>query len=308
MPASANRYDLLRTRLSLFTRMLPGAVSGDVRAVHRTRVASRRLRELLPVLQLENPAGRKLSRRLRNVTRRLGSVREADVLLILIGELRESGRHREQALRMIAAAVRNDRDQTCEKLPGKTTVAEFRRLARKLEAVADELESADDSRIRGRAWRWALDARVASRARTLGNAVNEAGSVYLPERLHGVRLAVKKLRYSVELVAEAMGLKQTPDSCTLQRAQQLLGRLHDLQVLVDCIRHVQASLAAPAARAGHDLRRAGHVTRAELSAPARTIHPRTREHPRHLRATQRARAFAVHRDTSSRINHRDNGW
>ena len=49
-------YELLHKRLERFTRMLQALGEGDVRALHRARVASRRLREMLPVLQLD--AGR----------------------------------------------------------------------------------------------------------------------------------------------------------------------------------------------------------------------------------------------------------
>ena len=54
MAASTQRHELLRKRLDRFTRLLPGLEQGDVEALHHTRVASRRLRELLPVLQLDH--------------------------------------------------------------------------------------------------------------------------------------------------------------------------------------------------------------------------------------------------------------
>ena len=106
MPLSTRRYDLLKTRIDRFTRMLPGVEEGDVRAIHRARVASRRLRELLPMLQLDHETTRKLERGLRKVTRRLGPVRELDVLLPLIDELHESRRGGERALSRVAEAVR----------------------------------------------------------------------------------------------------------------------------------------------------------------------------------------------------------
>src|SRR5437773_8558593 len=105
MPASPHRYDLLRKRQAVFTRMLHGVEHGDVRALHRTRVASRRLRELLPILQLDPDLARKLVRRLRRVTERLGTVRELDVLLLLLDELHDSGRSAENARRHITELV-----------------------------------------------------------------------------------------------------------------------------------------------------------------------------------------------------------
>src|ERR1700687_5235330 len=109
--SSTRRYDLLRSRLDRFTRTLPGVESGEIGAVHRARVASRRLRELLPILELDQPLVRKLGRRLRKLTRRLGSVRDLDVLTLLIDELRGSSRLPDRALRRVGGAVQKARDE-----------------------------------------------------------------------------------------------------------------------------------------------------------------------------------------------------
>jgi CHAD domain-containing protein len=246
MPASRHRYDLLRRRLDLFTRMLPGVEEGDARALHRTRVASRRLRELLPILQLDNDLTRKLGRRLRRVTTRLGSVRELDVLILLLDELHESGRYHEGGLSRVAGAVAHERDEQRKKLAAKLPVAELRRMADKLDDVAEELEAAPRASTRRceAAWRWAVEARIARRAERLLRAMREAGAVYLPERLHVVRIAVKKLRYAVELASDIAGDKKNPDLRTLRHAQDVLGRMHDLQVLIDRVRQIQAASAS----------------------------------------------------------------
>jgi CHAD domain-containing protein len=252
MPVSQTRYDLLRSRLDRFTRMLPGVEARDVKAVHRTRVASRRIRELLPVLQLEAETATKLSRQLRKVGRRLGSVREADVMLLVIDELHESGRFHEPALLRMRDALEKAREVVRAKLPAKSAASELRRVARKLDRIARGLEGADTAQTR-RAWRWALTARVTRRAAALRRAIDDAGSVYLSERIHTVRIAMKKLRYGLELDAEAQGLKSPADLRQLKRIQALLGRLHDLQVLVDRVRQRQASLAPPSVAVWRDL-------------------------------------------------------
>jgi CHAD domain-containing protein len=249
MPASTPRYELLRQRLERFTRLLHGVEEGDVRAIHRTRVATRRLRELLPVLQLDSDLAAKLGKRLRKVTVRLGSLRELDVLLEVIEELRESRRHSERALALVADDVSRDRSRVRERVLTKLPLGEMRRIARKLERAADALERADSElpspKAASRGWRWAIDARLAQRAKRLRAAMDDAGAVYLPERLHAVRIALKKLRYAVELSAEMSGARSTPDLQLLKRAQVLLGRMHDLQVFIARVRRVQAALAPP---------------------------------------------------------------
>jgi CHAD domain-containing protein len=252
MAVLPTRYNLLRARLERFSRALPGIETGDIHAVHRTRVASRRLRELLPVLQLEGKAAGKLSHQVRKVTRRLGGVREADVMLLLIAELHESGRFPEAALRQVRDAARKEREEARLEIPGKSASDSFARLVHKLDRTARKLEGTEDAQTR-RAWRWALDARVSRRALALRQAIDKAGSVYLSDRLHATRITLKKLRYALELDVEARGLKSTDELRTLKRMQEVLGRLHDMQVLVDHVRRVQAALTPPSVTAWRDL-------------------------------------------------------
>lgn len=242
MAAFRPRNELLDTRLRRFTRMLPGVGAGDIRAVHRTRVASRRLRELIPVLQLDSAEALKLVRRLRRVTRRLGRVRELDVLHLLIEELHESGRYPGRALERVMAEVRAARERENAGLSDEQITDQLKKVSRRLERVLTDLADAKTTPAHERSLRWAIDARVASRARTLKDAMTDAGAMYLPERLHAVRIALKKLRYGVELANEACGAGRSQEVRTLKRAQDLLGRMRDLQVLANRVRDVQASL------------------------------------------------------------------
>jgi CHAD domain-containing protein len=219
--------------------MLQGLDEGDVRALHQTRVASRRLREILPVLQVEPDVASRLGRRLRKVTQRLGTVRELDVLCLLIEELAASGRYDQQAMRKVAAFVGEERKRARGRLLEKLPVDELHRIAGKLGRIARDLKT---SKKTARDLHWAIDARVTHRALALKTALAEAGALYLPERLHMVRIALKKLRYACEVVAEASGIDMKADLRSLKRGQDILGRLHDVQVLLDRIRQLQASL------------------------------------------------------------------
>jgi CHAD domain-containing protein len=255
MRLSTTRSELLRKRVDPFTRVLPAVADGDVPALHRARVASRRLRELLPMLQLETDTARKLNRRLRKVTSRLGTVRELDVLLLLIDELHVSRPARSAALSRVGITVAKKRDEARKRLSSKLPMADMARLGRKLDRLVGVLRTAEasSSKTAARNWRWAVEARVASRATRLSEAVEGAGAVYLPERLHAVRIAVKKLRYAVELLAEIGGGTTRADLGTLKRSQDLLGQMHDWQVLMDVVREVQASLMPPNLTLWHDL-------------------------------------------------------
>jgi len=212
------RSDLLRKYLDHFTSAVNRAAKGDVTALHRTRVASRRLRELIPVLQLDHNVARKLGRRLRKITRRLGAIRELDVLLLLIDELHVSRREYSQSLGRVAVTVSKERDDARANLVDRMPLDDARRIARKLTRIVDSLRGAEQSSehtSNGEAWRWAVDARTAARASRLSAAMVDAGAVYLPERLHTVRIALKKLRYSVEMATEAAGQRPTAELRTL---------------------------------------------------------------------------------------------
>jgi CHAD domain-containing protein len=205
---------------------------------------------VLPILQLDGDVAYKLNRRLRKVTRRLGRVRNLDVLLLMIGELQDSGRSGEPSLKRLAAVVSEERAEERERLSAKLPAADLHRVASKLDKIARRLKaterasSARDGNS-ARSWRWAIEARLARRAARLATAIEDAGTVYLPDRLHTVRIALKKMRYAVELSAEIAGQSTTPELRTLKRGQDLLGRLHDLQVLIDRVRQLQASLTPP---------------------------------------------------------------
>jgi len=257
MPQSTTRSDLLRRLLDRLTRALPGLQQGDIRALHRARVASRRLRELVPVLQLEHAESKKLSRRLRKLTSHLGAVRELDVLMVGIDELHDSQPAQSSALARVGVTVSKDRDQARRKLFRDLSVDGLSRLAHRLDGCVAELKllETSTSRAAARNWKWAIDARVEKRAVRLAAAVQEAGGVYIPERLHAVRIALKKLRYALELSHDVAGIRGDADLRVLNRAQDLLGRMHDLQVLIERVRQVQASLAPPNVTVWRDLDR-----------------------------------------------------
>ena len=66
----------------------PGAARGETRAIHRARTASRRLRELLPIVDAAAPdaGARRLRREARRLTRALGPVRELDVAIDVLAD------------------------------------------------------------------------------------------------------------------------------------------------------------------------------------------------------------------------------
>jgi ElaB/YqjD/DUF883 family membrane-anchored ribosome-binding protein len=75
--------------------------------------------------------------------------------------------------------------------------------------------------------------RIDRRAGDLSRAVDHCGGLCFPNRLHAVRVATKKLRYSAEL-ASLGGLWHCAEALAdLKRTQETLGHLHDAHVLLE---------------------------------------------------------------------------
>jgi len=251
MRGPAELCDPFRERLDAFTCELPRVHKGEAAALHRARVAARRLRELLPLLQIDRNTTRKLDRRLRKVTKHLGAVRELDVLMTLVEDLGQSDRYEPTAVEQLRAAVAAARKTARDRLHAKLPLAKMEHLSRRLERAGRHLEEGFGKAGRERtghsrrASTWALEARVARRAVRLGQALAVGGAVYASQQLHGVRIVLKKLRYAAELLPHPRDPRVTADFSILKTAQDLLGRLHDLEVLVEHVRQIQAASTPP---------------------------------------------------------------
>jgi CHAD domain-containing protein len=248
-----------RTGIDAFVQEFNGIRAGSISAIHRGRVASRRLRELLPILVLERTVKQDLTRGLRDVTKQLGTVREIDVAFLLTQELTKSRQYSAPALERLGRAVSQERASTRDRLSKKLPAARLEQLARKLERSYEALESRDATSTRQnrnrrrRAWLAITGVRLARRAAAVREAVETAGTIYVPERLHAVRIAVKKLRYAAELAAEAARKGIASDIAALKAVQDVLGRLHDVEVLLVHLRREQASVSPPDLGAWRDL-------------------------------------------------------
>jgi CHAD domain-containing protein len=86
-------------------------------------------------------------------------------------------------------------------------------------------------------------AQSAFRAKTLKAAIDRAGGIYLADRLHRVRIEAKKLRYALEIQRELSRSRATASLTRLKTEQDLLGRIHDLEILIDRARGVQSKLS-----------------------------------------------------------------
>lgn len=233
-PNSALAY--LKRRVAehagVVVKHIPGARRGEEpEDLHMVRVGCRRLRETLRAIQAMAPA-RAIERCrlvLRRVTHAAGRIRELDVAREYLRSRRSSippairralGREIDAIL---CGWIRAER----ARLRGVLYLAEFRRLARAADA-ATAPSSADES----------FTARSIVKRR-----MNQAGKRYRKirgrmdvRRIHLFRIAVKKLRYAVEILEPFLAHKWSGRLRRIKKLQGLLGRLHDDYVTANIFR------------------------------------------------------------------------
>jgi CHAD domain-containing protein len=271
---------------------MPAAQAGDMRSVHQARVATRRLREALPVLRasMDSNALARAERQVRKMTRALGPVRELDVALSHLDDLAARHLVSSRALACLRNALSVERLARRREMLAAITPGKMERLRQRLADIGDRPAPPGATAALHEAHQ-----QVARRAGRLAAAVERAGGLYLPDRLHMVRLASKKLRYALEIERELQRSRSTARIAQLKRLQDLLGRMHDFEILIDRTRQVQADLA------GRD-----QALTLELDTIVRTLEAECRkEHAIYMRrrpSTQRlCHALAGDADASAAV-------
>jgi CHAD domain-containing protein len=253
MRTPATEY-LIRQRLTALGRALPAATKGDVISLHQARVATRRLRAALPLVA----SGRKtekLARSFRKLTQALGPVRELDVALLILDEFEDSADVPRPAVQRLRAAIGDERRQLHAELQRLLEGFDLGKLRKRAVSAARRQEGKTPKRVRDPKRAAKARDRVRQRAEQLALSIENAAGLYLPDRLHVVRIAVKKLRYTLELEQSFTASRATARLRTLKNAQDLLGRMHDLEVLIARTRGIQGSPGASSLKVSADLDR-----------------------------------------------------
>lgn len=230
-------------------------LASDFEAVHDTRVALRRLREAARGFDTcLTPRARRQCRRLRRVERALGPLRDAQVRLELLGEVLGPvavSRDRSDDPRALAGfgrqvVVGGD----SELRPGlRGLEAEARRWL--ADAAAEEMALLHRRMVTGPYLeRLRGLARAPQLAEPFSAAVpgRDLAAVQLPRffrragrnpgavgGLHRRRIRTRRLRYRLELFSPVLPPEHQVVLQELRRLQRLLGRAHDLRVLLDWI-------------------------------------------------------------------------
>lgn len=252
---------------------LPAALEGRTpEGVHQVRVGLRRFRSALSLFRKFIPENQRawLNTEAKWLANQLGPVRDLDVFLSDL-TARFDGPKAVADATALAAAVRVAHAKAQSTAAAALRGTRMRRFAARLDTwleghgwYADDTEIPDIASFARETLnkRMRKIAAVAARAKTLT----------VPER-HELRIAVKKVRYSLEFLSSALPAKRVARTASvLKRLQDSLGHLNDLDVAERTI--ALASKGAPPA----DRRRikvAGDALKAAHSKAAAKAEPET---------------------------------
>jgi CHAD domain-containing protein len=232
MLGSITPHSLLQQQVCSLKNNTPAVLDGGVDGVHAARIATRRIRELLPLTAEWHPPDvvDSLHHRFRAIGRALGRVRDADVRILLLT-------HLEPRIPSAASALVGVRQQQ-----ERRRIELMRKLIKQIErngllelmraAVPGRRVSAGWGAGSGRRWQHQLRSILSERAESAIDAVRHATGVYFPHRAHSARIAIKKLRYVLEIAEATRTLRTTEGIADLKKAQDILGDLHDRQELL----------------------------------------------------------------------------
>lgn len=242
-----------------FLKEIEGAKAGeDIEYIHRIRVASRRLRAALPLFSYCCPEKKyqKWTREIKNITRTLGEARDLDVQLEFLRKYQKRIAKRRKKTQQIQGEPETPVEMAIGFLSGglqarrasiqKNVISSLSNFEK--QHIIEDLQSAINQRLipPGKSGRTPLLRGVSPLAADqIGNAIYSLRShepwVRFPEAVaehHAMRIAAKKLRYTLELYAPLYRLGLKKHTRRVAKLQQVLGDLHDCDVWIDKVTRI----------------------------------------------------------------------
>lgn len=217
---------------------------GEPEDVHQMRVATRRLRAALRVFDGFLAPKQRIRKGLPWTARRLGRVRDHDVVIALLEDRHRHALYGEEAKRLDAllAGLKERRYAAQERLEKSMKKGRYEKLRRALDDFAKRPRFAGDE-----------DAMA---ARTLAEAIAQRGGVVAkdvamteaeptPDELHRLRIEYKRLRYVLDFHAETCGMAYEVERKLAREMQECLGELHDHDLLLFWLERGEDFFAGP---------------------------------------------------------------
>ena len=226
---------LLKEHGKDFFKLLAKVAKGfDVDDIHDLRVASRRLREALALVQPCFP-GKELARtgnKVKQVTGVLGGLRNTDESILFFSQLTPAERHpSDSALRNLLKQLELERAAARQQLEDDLDALKPRALASRLagELAAPRLFGNSRTDPFQGFSRYA-DGAIAARALPISGLLPRARDEADAAGQHRLRIAVKKMRYRLEILEPLLAAGFPELQRVLKGYQEVLGKLHDLDI------------------------------------------------------------------------------
>lgn len=206
----------------------------DPEAVHRSRVASRRLRASMVIFPECLPArkSRKWMKEVRSVTRALGEARDLDVQIEFLQDFEGSAPPEAlPGLEAIVGLKRGMREEAQPEVVRWLEDMERKGTLQEMELyLSGEVKRLDGADIRGEATHASGLEHISARIQELLAMEACVPRREAIEHHHEMRIAVKRLRYSAEAFRPLFDDKLKQEIAVLKGLQDMLGEMHDCDV------------------------------------------------------------------------------
>jgi len=235
-PASEGIKQVLVTRFAELESWRDAALDwNDPEGVHSMRVASRRLRsalrDFLPYVRKRDltPAAKGL----KGVADALGRVRDLDVAIIALEEVEKHAPPKfASGVKQFVDNRKEVRARARRDLKAVLRKGVFKQLESEFYAGVDNSASSGNGAI---AFVEVSRAVIQQRLREFEKLTNALFKPLDVEALHGLRIAIKRLRYAVELFQQCWPRGLSATAKRAARIQSALGDLHDCDVWIDIL-------------------------------------------------------------------------
>ncbi len=236
---------------------IDGVRSGkDIEHIHRMRVASRRLRAALPLFKSCYPKKkfRAWMRELQKITRALGDARDTDVQMVFLERLKkektrqkgiDSRSHARGAVHpvdvetILLSRLEKKRQKLQKIVQSALENLERSGIPEDMRATCSELITRT-GHTRAKPGAFGIPPVSAVRiSRRLSAFMQYECHVYNPDAVaehHAMRIAAKKLRYTMEVYAPLYRRNLKKSLGRLKKIQEILGDLHDCDVWINTVK------------------------------------------------------------------------
>ncbi len=243
-PAVENTFkqlasDYLHNQISILNQQLEGIRENkDIEFVHQARVASRRMREALIIFGecFEQPHLRKWRKSVRRLTKQLGAARDTDVQIEAVTDeiekIRKSRAKYIPGLKRLVLRLRQRRQRIQPKVIRAIDKLEAKDV---LGDIGSEIGTfqlnvpVDNMSTPGSYTACRLGGHISKKIERLLGLEGSLADVKNNEGHHKMRIAAKKLRYSLEISKAALKDVE-PYIDQIKRLQTMLGELQDCTV------------------------------------------------------------------------------